>query len=75
MENAPFRGVHALHAFEGFEIEGEQIVARCECGAALGSATAEFRPCPDCEGTGACTRCGATGRVVDHAALVWHLPG
>jgi len=68
--NAPFRGVHALHAFEGFEIEGDTIVARCDCGAVLDTAPAVFRPCPECAGE-ACTRCGGTGVVVDHARLEW----
>lgn len=73
MANAPFRAVHELHAFEGFEIDGDAIVARCDCGAVLDTARAVFRPCPECTGGGPCTRCGGTGSVVDHARLEWGL--
>lgn len=74
MADVPFRAVHVLHAFEGFEIDGEQIVARCDCGAILGTSPAAFRPCPDCSGDPGCSRCGGTGAVVDHARLSWSLP-
>jgi hypothetical protein len=75
MANAPFPGVHVLHAFEGFEIDGDTIVARCDCGAVLGTSAAAFRPCPECSGGGSCTRCGGTSSVVDHARLSWSFPG
>jgi hypothetical protein len=74
MAETPFRAVHAQHAFEGFEIEGDTIVARCECGTILGTSPGAFRPCPDCFGDAACARCGGTGVVVDHARLAWRLP-
>ncbi|HEY1365937.1 MAG TPA: hypothetical protein VGF23_02445 [Gaiellaceae bacterium] len=76
MEGAfgPFH-VHRGHDFEGFEIDGTLLVARCACGAVLDVADAVFEPCPACEGQGAngCARCGGSGRVVDHAALRWRL--
>jgi hypothetical protein len=74
MATAPFPPVHALHAFEGFEIEDDTIVVRCDCGAILGTSPAAFRPCPECSGGRACARCGGTGEVVDHARLSWLLP-
>jgi mannose/cellobiose epimerase-like protein (N-acyl-D-glucosamine 2-epimerase family) len=76
---APLR-VHPGHEFEGFEIltqvDGARVLqARCACGASLGVADAAFAACPDCAGGGAaCTRCGGTGEVVDHAALHWRNP-
>ena len=48
-------------------------VARCHCGEVLDIAEARFALCPECAGRG-CVRCGATGRIVDHAALEWRLP-
>ncbi len=74
MADPPFRAVHLLHAFEGLEIEGDTIVARCDCGAILGTSPAAFRLCPECAGEGACRRCGGTGEVVDHARLAWSPP-
>jgi hypothetical protein len=73
----PFH-VHAGHPFEGFQIEQhggrELLVARCSCGDVLDVAEPAFERCPDCDGDQACPRCGGTGRVIDHAALVWRLP-
>jgi hypothetical protein len=70
----PFH-VHHGHAFEGFRIEDDLVVARCACGEVLDCAEAVFARCPDCAGAGrACVRCGGTGLVVDHAALSWRLP-
>ncbi|MDQ3784923.1 MAG: hypothetical protein M3360_08620 [Actinomycetota bacterium] len=74
--------VHKGHAFEGFTIENRRgvvmLVARCDCGAALDVADAVFRDCPDCNEPGReatnCGRCGATGIVVDHTALIWRQP-
>jgi hypothetical protein len=68
----PFH-VHPGHAFEGFElVEGPLLEARCECGAVLDVAEARFALCPDCGGRGdGCSRCGGSGRVIDHAALLW----
>jgi hypothetical protein len=69
--------VHPGHLFEGFELiegagEAALLLARCSCGAVLDSAEAQFALCLACEGgDGLCTRCGGTGRVVDHAALAW----
>ncbi len=67
----PFH-VHRGHEFEGFRIErgGTVLVARCACGAVLDVAGAAFAPCRECSGQG-CSRCGGSGEVVDHAALVW----
>jgi len=74
MKAAPFFGVHPGHLFEGFELADGRVVARCSCGAELGTAPAAYRACPECGGTGAgCSRCGGEGRVVDHAALVWRI--
>jgi hypothetical protein len=74
----PFH-VHPGHEFEGFQIEPRQggaiVAARCACGAVLDVADAVLVPCPECEGAGqACSRCGGTGQVIDHAALRWRLP-
>jgi hypothetical protein len=70
--------VHRGHEFEGFQIverDGSALlVARCSCGAVLDVTDAAFEPCPDCEGRADCARCGGTGRVIDHTALVWRLP-
>ena len=33
-----------------------------------------FARCPDCDGRSACRRCGGSGAVIDHAALLWRLP-
>jgi hypothetical protein len=74
MRDSPFRGVHVLHAFEGFEIEGDTIVARCDCGEILGTSPAAFRPCPECSDDPSCARCGGTRSIVDHARLAWSLP-
>lgn len=70
--------VHPGHAFEGFELVDRptgppMLVARCQCGEVLDIAAARFALCPECSG-GGCLRCGATGRVVDHAALEWRTP-
>lgn len=76
----PFH-VHRGHRFEGFELvdrrDGpQQLIARCECGAALDVAEARFAPCPDCSGDEpACTRCDGSGRVINHAALEWQALG
>jgi hypothetical protein len=75
----PFR-VHAGHRFEGFELverprSSPLLLARCNCGAVLDVADACFARCPECLGADpACTRCGGTGRVVDHQALEWRQP-
>jgi hypothetical protein len=75
----PFH-VHPGHAFEGFELverpDGPPtMLARCDCGAVLDLADALFARCPVCFGRETtCTRCGGTGRVVDHAALEWRAP-
>lgn len=75
----PFH-VHPGHPFEGFELlerEGGApvLLARCSCGEVLDTAQARFARCPACHGAGrACTRCGGTGRVIDHAALEWTAP-
>ncbi len=70
--------VHRGHVFEGFRIEPadgrEVLVARCACGEVLDVADAVYAACPECGGASECPRCGGTGRVVDHAALVWRLP-
>jgi hypothetical protein len=74
----PFH-VHPGHLFEGFELierahtgEPPVLLARCSCGEVLDTAPARFAPCPACRGGARdCMRCGATGRVVDHAALEW----
>jgi hypothetical protein len=73
-EGVPPFHVHPGHVFEGFELsEGEALLlARCGCGAVLDVAEARFAACPDCGGSDAgCPRCGGSGRVVDHAALLW----
>ena len=72
-ELGPFH-VHLRHAFDGFEIVGRLLVARCACGDVLDVADPEFAACHECEGEGACLRCGGSGLVVDHAALEWRLP-
>jgi hypothetical protein len=77
-DGVPAFHVHPGHAFEGFElVEGPDgppmLVARCHCGEVLDVAEARFALCPECAGRG-CMRCGATGRIVDHAALEWRLP-
>ena len=72
---APFAAGHPGHLFEGFELAGDLVVARCSCGAELGTAEAAYCPCPVCSGASAgCHRCGGEGRVVDHAQLTWRLP-
>ncbi len=70
----PFH-VHRGHEFEGFQIErdGALLVARCACGEVLDVADSAFARCPECGGEG-CIRCGGSGEVVDHAALVWRAP-
>ena len=66
--------VHPGHAFDGMRIVAADglrlIVARCSCGEVLDVADAIFAPCPE-HGGGACMRCGGSGEVVDHRALVW----
>ncbi len=43
--------VHRGHAFEGFELRPEGVLAAlCSCGATLDVAAARFRACPDCLG-------------------------
>jgi hypothetical protein len=73
----PFN-VHPGHPFEGFQIERrggrELLVARCSCGEVLDVAEPAFEPCPDCSGERGCARCGGSGQVIDHAALVWRPP-
>ncbi len=66
--------VHRGHAFEGFELRGETLVALCACGETLDVASAAYTRCPECDGEAACRRCGGSGAVVDHAALEWRLP-
>ncbi len=68
--------VHRGHALEGFELVGDLLVARCDCGETLDVADAAFARCDDCGGTGGhgCRRCGGTGFVIDHAALEWRAP-
>jgi hypothetical protein len=65
--------VHRGHAFEGFELAGDLVRARCACGVVLDVAQPAYADCPDCRGE-RCSRCGGTGAVVDHAALEWRLP-
>ncbi len=65
--------VHRGHAFEGFDLTGGLVRARCACGVVLDVAEPAFAECPDCTGP-RCSRCGGTGAVVDHAALAWRLP-
>jgi hypothetical protein len=74
----PFH-VHPGHLFEGFQIERrggrELLVARCACGEVLDVAEPRFDACPECaQGEPGCARCGGTGRVIDHTALLWRLP-
>ena len=58
--------VHPGHAFEGFELRPEGVLAALRsCGVTLDVAAARFRACPDCLGR-ACLRCAGTGEVVDH---------
>jgi hypothetical protein len=73
----PFH-VNPGHEFEGFQMEAcgsvPTLVVRCGCGELLDVANAVFVPCPECDRSRSCPRCGGTGRVVDHAALRWRLP-
>ena len=66
------------HPFEGLQIERrarrELLVARCACGGILDVAVPVFARSPDCDGRSACRRCGGSGAVIDHAALLWRLP-
>ena len=67
--------IHPGHAFDGMRIvasgDGARlIVARCSCGAVLDVADPLFAPCSEHRGS-ACARCGGSGEVVDHRALVW----
>ena len=66
--------VHRGHAFEGFELRGDELAALCSCGSTLDVADAVFSRCPACRGAGDCLRCAGTGAVVDHAALAWRQP-
>jgi hypothetical protein len=68
--------VHPGHAFEGFELRRDRLLAAlCECGATLDVADAAFAPCPECGGRSVgCLRCGGTGSIIDHSALDWRLP-
>ena len=66
--------VHRGHAFEGFELRGDTLVALCACGETLDGAEAAFTDCLECDGDAVCLRCGGSGTVVDHAALEWRLP-
>ena len=66
---------HPGHAFDGMRIVaaagGERlIVARCSCGDVLDVADAVFAPCAEHAGS-TCARCGGSGEIVDHRALVW----
>ena len=65
--------VHRGHAFEGLELAGGLVRARCACGVVLDVAEPAYADCPDCRGE-RCSRCGGTGAIVDHAALEWRLP-
>jgi hypothetical protein len=70
---------HPGHEFEGFlilshDVSQRTVVAGCSCGAALATAEAAFTACPECDGDPGCTRCGGSGEVVDHRALVWRHP-
>jgi len=65
--------IHRGHAFEGFELVGGLVRARCACGIVLDVAEPAYSRCPDCRGD-RCSRCGGTGLVFDHAALEWRLP-
>lgn len=66
---------HRGHEFEGLAILSHEraIVATCSCGDTLGRADAVFAPCAACAGAG-CGRCGGSGEVVDHGALLWRDP-
>jgi hypothetical protein len=66
--------IHRGHAFEGFELRRDTLVALCACGETLDVAPAAFTGCPECDGDASCPRCGGSGAVVDHAALEWRLP-
>jgi hypothetical protein len=70
---------HPGHEFEGFRILSHAaaprtLVAGCSCGEALATAEAAFAPCPECAGGAGCARCGGSGEVIDHRALVWRYP-
>ena len=66
--------IHRGHAFEGFELRRDTLVALCACGETLDVASTAFTGCPECDGDASCPRCGGSGAVVDHAALEWRLP-
>ena len=42
--------VHRGHAFEGFELAGGLVRARCACGVVLDVAEPAYADCPDCRG-------------------------
>jgi hypothetical protein len=46
------------------------IAAQCACGEVFDVAEAVFAACPEHRGR-ECPRCGGSGEIVDHRALVW----
>ena len=66
---------HPGHAFDGMRIvdrpEGSRLIAaQCACGEVFDVAEAVFAACPEHRARD-CPRCGGSGEVVDHRALVW----
>ena len=51
--------VHRGHAFEGFELAGGLVRARCACGVVLDVADPAYADCPDCRGGASAARAAA----------------